>query len=106
MTKCEYCNFGNYERLAGYIPIGQIIYGLYGKKIDAKSDILNGEHRHYDFLRLIKSNFGYFIEANVTDEFDEDSYKNYSPIKFCPICGRKLPEFDKKQFEELIQRGQ
>lgn len=106
MIKCEYCNFGNWKSFKEVSPSGEVLYGLYGKQINAKDDLLGGQHHFYDVLKLIKSTNGYFIEASVTDEWDHDSYKNYSPVAFCPICGRKLPEFDKKEFfKKLTKKG-
>ena len=104
--KCKYCAFGSYGGFEITAPFEDTIYALYAKKINAKQDLTrNGLHGAYDYMRLVKSNKGYFLEVNTSYEFDEDSCTNFIKISFCPIYGRELPKFDGENFADHIKRG-
>ena len=85
--KCKYCAFGSYGGFEITAPFEDTIYALYAKKINAKQDLTrNGLHGAYDYMRLVKSNKGYFLEANTSYEFDGENFADHIKRGDSEVC--------------------
>lgn len=87
MTKCEFCNFGEYGTITEFPLNGNIINGDLGKEMLLKDGMAKGATEMFEnSIQLVKATNGYFLSV---DEL------SFTPIKYCPMCGRRLNDEEK-----------
>lgn len=102
MTECEFCDFSG-KRIFKDFWDEETVNGLYGndsltladvdETIDPDEEI---NEAYDDRMRIAKTGQGYFLEALCIGDMGYDSVR-YIPIKYCPMCGRRLTEDEKEK---------
>lgn len=97
MSKCEFCDFDDKKVFRDFYD-EETVNGLGGKYAQTLFDIDEApdpdeeiNEAYDDRMRIVKTNQGYFLESFVAGDMDYDTVR-YKPIKYCPMCGRRLAE--------------